>query len=383
MKSRAVTIRLALFVLIAVACAVYVIRDVLGPQFPNSPMTVTVHLPETGGLGPDAQVTYRGVSVGSVSAVSVDATGVTLTLHINAGERIPADSHAAITMDLPIDITSLDLDPSSDAPPYLHNGSVLPAAAVTQPVSLGTLLSDFNAVAAKLDPGDLRTLSTALATGLNGTGPDLQETLKNSATLAQLLAAQQSRISHLISATNELLGPAAGATANLPQLSAGLRQLADQLRGQDPAVRRILDTAPAVGKQGSGTISSAAPSVATLLANLLAVGNAADSNIPALEELLATGPGDLGKMTGIVHGDIADFDLVATQGPVCYYTTPRRSPTGTAPRQPDLGQQCPPSAHREQRGADNAPQPLGTASAIKQSATSGFTWPALILQGAY
>jgi phospholipid/cholesterol/gamma-HCH transport system substrate-binding protein len=342
-----------------------------------------VHLPDTGGLGPDAQVTYRGVSVGSVSAVSVDATGVTLTLHINAGERIPADSHAAISMDLPIDITSLDLDPANDAPPYLHNGSVLPAAAVTQPVSLETLLTEFNAVAGKLDPGDLRTLSTALATGLRGTGPDLQETLKNSATLAQFLATQQSRINHLISGTSDLLGPAAGATANLPQISAGLRQLTDQLRAQDPKVRQILGTAPAVGKQASGVISAAEPSVSALLGNLLAVGDAAGSNIPALEELLATGPGDLSKMTGIVHGGIADFDLVATQGPVCYYTTPRRSPADTAPRQPDLDQQCTPSTHLEQRGADNAPQPFGTTSAIRQSAAGGFTWPALIWQGAY
>lgn len=383
MKFRAVAFRLGLFAVIAVVCAVYLLNDVLGSQFPNSPMSVTVHLPETGGLEPDSQVTYRGVSVGSVSNVAVDATGAVLTLHLNAGERIPASSHAEISMDLPVDITSLDLDPARAKPPYLHDGSTLPAAAVTQPVPLSTLLSEFDTIAAKLQPNDLRTLSTALATGLNGTGPQLAETLNNSAQLAQLLASQQGRINHLIKGADDLMGPASNLSGNLPQISSGMRQLTDQLRQQDPTIRKVLNTAPGVAQRVSSTISTDETPAETVLGNLLKVGNAADSNIPALEELLATGSGDLDKMTGIVHGNIAWFDLVATQGPVCYYDTPRRSPADTAPRKPDLNQNCAPGTHREQRGAENAPQPIGTTSAVSQSAASRMNWPNLISQGAY
>jgi hypothetical protein len=49
LNPRALAFRLTLFLAIAVACAVYLTSDVLGSQFPNSPISVTVHLPETGG----------------------------------------------------------------------------------------------------------------------------------------------------------------------------------------------------------------------------------------------------------------------------------------------------------------------------------------------
>lgn len=383
LNPRALAFRLTLFLAIAVACAVYLTSDVLGSQFPNSPISVTVHLPETGGLEDNSQVTYRGVSVGSVSDVAVDTTGVTLTLNINAGAKIPASSHAEISMDLPVDITSLDLDPTSDKGPYLRSGSVMPAASVTQPVSLGTLLTEFDTVAGNLDPGDLRTLSTAMATGLGGTGPELRETLKHSAALAKLARTQSSTINSLVNGTDDLLGPASGAAADLPRVSSGLNQLTNQLREQDPTIRKILGNAPSVTHKVSGAIRDNQSAAETVLSNLLTLGNAADSNIPALEELLATGGTDLSKMTGIVHGNTAWFDLVATQGPVCYYNSPRRGPADTAPATPSYTQNCTPSKDLEQRGAENAPQPVGTASSTSKSAASGFNWPTLISQGAF
>jgi|GEM_PF-4689815 len=58
-------------------------------------LTVTLELPDTGGLYRFSNVTYRGVQIGKVTAVGPTATGAKATLAIDTSPKIPADVHAA------------------------------------------------------------------------------------------------------------------------------------------------------------------------------------------------------------------------------------------------------------------------------------------------
>src|SRR6202522_4684362 len=52
-------------------------------------MTVTLELPATGGLYRFSNVTYRGVQIGKVTAVSLTAKGAKATLSLVLSARIP------------------------------------------------------------------------------------------------------------------------------------------------------------------------------------------------------------------------------------------------------------------------------------------------------
>ena len=61
---------------------------------------VTVQLPETGGLYPRSNVTYRGTQVGIVKSVNLTDTGVAAELSLDSGIKIPRTSKPRYTASL-------------------------------------------------------------------------------------------------------------------------------------------------------------------------------------------------------------------------------------------------------------------------------------------
>src|SRR5919201_1649912 len=57
---------------------------------------VTLELPETGGLYPRGNVTYRGAQVGTVDSVRLTNSGVAAVLSLDSNVKIPADLEAQV-----------------------------------------------------------------------------------------------------------------------------------------------------------------------------------------------------------------------------------------------------------------------------------------------
>jgi phospholipid/cholesterol/gamma-HCH transport system substrate-binding protein len=393
--TRSVLVQLVLFVVIAVVCGVLLVGDVVGPRGLAAPMRITVPMVDASGLTVDSDVTYRGVPVGKVAAVRVsqDGTGVSVALEIDPKQRIPVSSKAMISMDSPIAIQHLDLQPASDDPPYLADGDSLAAGSDTRPLPLDTLLTHAMDLVESIDVNDLAIVSEALATGLNGAGPQLRQILANTSNLASMLDAHRDDITNLVNLAPELVGSTSGAVGDLPELASSMRQLASQIRAHDPTIRRLLDAAPRTVDTLASTMSANQQAVNTLLGNLLITADVLSARTPALTELFTALPTGLGALASIVHGDFADFYFVVAQGPVCYYDTPRRLPTDTSPREPELGWHCPPDRNLSQRGAANAPRPTkgptpaatGTDASPVTTGTSAVrgpsSWYSILLQG--
>src|SRR6202012_5671660 len=58
--------------------------------------SVTVDLPQSGGLYNTSVVTYRGTDVGQVKSVDVTATGVRAVLALRSGVKVPSDVQASV-----------------------------------------------------------------------------------------------------------------------------------------------------------------------------------------------------------------------------------------------------------------------------------------------
>ena len=148
MLTRLVRIQLVVFTIASiVAVAVMVFGYIQAPTLLGiGRIMITVELPDTGGLYRFSNVTYRGVQVGKVTAVTLTHTGAKATLSLDTSPKIPADLHADVRSISAIGEQYIDLMPRKDAPPYLHNGSVIAAADTTIPQEIGPLLNQASAL---------------------------------------------------------------------------------------------------------------------------------------------------------------------------------------------------------------------------------------------
>src|SRR5262249_56039924 len=114
---------------------------------------VQLELADGSGIFPQANVTYRGVSVGRVGAVRLTSTGVEADLNIsNSAPPIPADLQASVADLSAVGEQYVNLRPGTSSGPYLTQGSVIPRHDTTLPLPVTSLLTSVNKLATSLPP---------------------------------------------------------------------------------------------------------------------------------------------------------------------------------------------------------------------------------------
>ena len=94
---------------------------------------VTLELPETGGLYPRSNVTYRGTEVGIVDSVALTDTGVAAVLSLKSDIEIPADLEAEVHSVSAVGEQYVELLPRSGKGPALKDGDVISRDRATVP----------------------------------------------------------------------------------------------------------------------------------------------------------------------------------------------------------------------------------------------------------
>ncbi|NEE15998.1 MCE family protein, partial [Streptomyces sp. SID7499] len=143
--------------------------------------TVTVQLPQTGGLYTHSNVTYRGVSVGRVGPIELTDDGVEAELRIeNDAPPIP-DSLTAVVANLSaVGEQYVDLRPTREDGPFLGNGSVIDEADTSTPAPPTDVLTSVDDLASSVDLESLRTVVEEFGAAFEGRGDDLQVLLDTS-----------------------------------------------------------------------------------------------------------------------------------------------------------------------------------------------------------
>ncbi len=99
--------------------------------------TVTMELPESGGLYGTGNVTYRGFEVGRVESVRLTDTGagigVVAVLSLKSGIDIPSDLKAEVHSQTAIGESYVELLPRNATSPPLKDGDVIPLADTSVP----------------------------------------------------------------------------------------------------------------------------------------------------------------------------------------------------------------------------------------------------------
>ena len=316
MLGRTIRLKLIAFAVIAIAVIAYTatryanLGRFLGLR---GYYVVKMELADAGGIFPNADVTYRGVSVGRVGAMRLTATGVEVDLNINSSAPpIPAHLHAAVTDLTAVGEQYVDLRPAAPSGPYLAAGSVIPQRDTSIPLPITTVLSGINSLNTSLPLPALRAVLNALGTGFASQGTNLASLIDGQNALVNAARATISQTNTLVRDGRTVLATQIAENSAFTAFGRNATLLARQLDQSNSDLRRLLVAGPQAAAQLAALITDNTPALGVLIANLLTTAEVSLTRGKALEELLSALPAAIAAGSTVITSHGARFGVALT-----------------------------------------------------------------------
>ncbi|CAG7065531.1 mce related protein [Mycobacterium avium subsp. paratuberculosis] len=325
MLTRFVRIQLTIFALASVVAMAFMFFQYM--QVPTllgiGKLTVTLELPDTGGLYRFSNVTYRGVQIGKVTAVGPTATGAKATLQLDTSPKIPADVHAAVRSMSAVGEQYVDLVPRSESGPYLCDGSVITARDTSIPRPVGPMLDRLSALVKSIPKDKLGQLLNESFSAFNGAGYDLEWLLDSSGKLSRDASGVVDHTRALVDDGAPFLDAQAQTADKTRRWAHNLAGFTDQMVTDDAQFRKLLHTGPGFEQEVSRLLDQLKPTLPVFLANLSTIGQIGVTYHPALEQLLVLLPpsvaayGSYGVTNNPTGLAVGRFTLTIADPPAC------------------------------------------------------------------
>ena len=370
MLTRMVRIQLIVFAIASIiGIAAMVVGYIQAPTLLGiGRITVTLRLPASGGLYKFSNVTYRGVEVGKVTGVrAIDGRSVEATLSLATSPRIPANLVAKIRSVSAVGEQYVDLQPPNDAPPYLHDGSVIAADQTALPEPVGPMLDRLNSLVSSIPKDKLGPLLDESFKAFNGAGYDIGSLVDSSSKVVGDLNGVADRNRALVDDSVPLLDSQADTADSLRTWAHALAGITDQFAEHDQQVRTLLQTGPGFAQEVSRLLEQVKPTLPVLLANLTSVGQVLVTYNKSLEQLLVLFPPYIAGIQSVAPINnptgkpMGDFSVSVSDPPSCTigFLPPSewRSPADTTDVDTPDGLYCklPQDSPIDVRGARNYP----------------------------
>ncbi|MBV9099398.1 MAG: MCE family protein, partial [Frankiaceae bacterium] len=306
-------IQLVAFVVVSLLGIYYVAANYVGVHVPwgAKPMSVTMQVPNTGGIFTNAAVTERGVDVGRVGKLTLRQGHVDVELRIDPGHHIPKDVRATVANLSAVGEQYVDLEPQSDGGDPLRNGDVITADKVTVPLDDATLLVDLDKLVTSVDRNHLATVIEELGKGFDNLGPSLQALIDNGNKLTQDAIASLPAQLKLIDDSRTVLDTQNQVAGELKSWAASFRSFSDQLRVSDPALRSVLDNGVTASAQLTALLKDNQAALPTLLGNLITFNQIQAVRLPYVKATLQLFPPQVAGGFFVTPGDgTAHFGMV-------------------------------------------------------------------------
>jgi phospholipid/cholesterol/gamma-HCH transport system substrate-binding protein len=290
---RGVKIQLAIFAVIAV-----IAMSLMSLHFMKLPAkwfgvgryTVTMELPQTGGLYSSSNVTYRGTEVGRVESVHLTNTGVEAVLSLKSGIDIPSDLIAQVHSQSAIGEQYVDLRPRNGTSPPLKNGDVIPLADTTVPPDINAVLAAANTGLQAVPQDNLKTVIDESYIAVGGLGPELTRIVKGSTDLSIEARKNLDPLIALIDQSQPVLNSQTNTSDSIQAWASHLATVTTELQTHDQAVAgSITGGGPAAG-EARQLIERLQPTLPILLNNLVSIGQVALTYQNDIEQLLVLLP---------------------------------------------------------------------------------------------
>jgi phospholipid/cholesterol/gamma-HCH transport system substrate-binding protein len=357
-------VKLILFVVITLLGVSYVSAKYVGLAkyvTGDKSCTVTADFPDSGGIFTNAEVTYRGVTVGQVGTLHLIKGGTQVDLKLDncSDPSIPADSTATVADRSVVGEQYVDIVPRAGTKdgqgPYLQAKAAVGSMATNNvPTATQTLLIHLDQLFRSVPLDDLRTTIDELDQSVAGRGDDLGRLLDatdqfiNAASTSENVSATI----QLIDRSTSVLQTQLDQREPLQVWTHSLNLLSQQLKSSDADFRHLLNTGPGDIATVTDFIKNNRTDLGVTLANLATVGDLLVRHLDGIEQILevypafaASGPTSVHDRTGWLGlvlqvkpdpQDCGDPD----HGGEGYGGTVRRLPFNVAPEPPNVAAHC-------------------------------------------
>ncbi|WP_101951126.1 MCE family protein [Mycobacterium sp. 3519A] len=288
---------------------------------------VTLDLGQSAGLYSGSVVNYRGSQVGRVTDVSLTSAGVQAKLSLTSGIPIPVDLRAEVHSVTALGEQYVELLPGSDDPVSLKDGDVIAVDQTSVPADINTLLESTNRGLEAIPEDNLSTVIDESYAAVGGLGPELSRIVDGSTKLAIDASRNLDPLVTLIEQAKPILDSQADSSDDIAAWANHLADVSGQLAEHDASVSAVLDHAPGALDEGRALFGRVQPTIETLLANLVSVGQVAVDYHSSLEQSLVLLPQNVAELQGILlpnlntkqayKGVYLDLGLNLNLPPVC------------------------------------------------------------------
>ena len=290
--STRIRIQLVVFAVVAIIAVSYIMVGYVklpALLFGAGRYTVTVQLPEAGGLYPSANVTYLGAEVGRVKSVQLSGSGVEAVLSLKSGIDIPSDVDAQVHSQSAVGEQYVALLPRNPSPP-LKDGDVIPRSATSVPPDINNLLDATNRGLQAIPQDNLKTAIDEAYIAVGGLGPEISRIVKGSTQLAIDSRKNLDSLTTVIDQSQPVLDSQANSSDSIRAWASHLAAVTGQLQAQNTAVAGVLQKGGPAAAEARQLIERLQPTLPILLANLVSLNQVAITYQPALEQLLVLVP---------------------------------------------------------------------------------------------
>jgi phospholipid/cholesterol/gamma-HCH transport system substrate-binding protein len=252
--------------------------------------TVTVQLPQAGGLYPTGNVTYRGVQVGRVDNVHLTNTGAEAVLSMESVTHVPADLTAEVHSVSAIGEQYVALVPRSGKGPLLKDGDVIPADHTYVPPDINSLLAAANRGVNAIPRDNLKTVVDEGYVAFGGLGPELSRLIGGLANVSVDARKNLDSLVALIDDAKPVFDSQIQSSDSIQAWAAHLATVTKQLQTNDAAVGGLLQKGPPAADEARALFDRLSPTLPIVLANLVSVGQVAVTYRDDIEALLVELP---------------------------------------------------------------------------------------------
>lgn len=343
--------------------------------------TVVAHFEDSGGIFAGGEVTYRGVQVGRVDKLELTDEGVDVYLDIdNSHDEIPADAKAIVGNRSAVGEQYVELQPQSDAEPFLENDSEIAVERTELPIQTEKLLTDLSTTVGSVDRDALRTTVDELGAAFAGTGEDLQRIIDAGTSFIETADENFEITRALIEDGNTVLRGQIGTESAIRNFAQQLSLFSGTLADSDPDLRKVIDSGSFAATQLRQFLEANKVDLSSLIRDLTTTGNVLVRHLDGIRQILVVYPYAVeGGFTVVSKSDSglydAHFGLVLTTKQVClkgYEGTDMRPPRDGSNRPMNVNARCTESSRAtNSRGAQHAPKRV---AAVYDQETGELTW---------
>lgn len=264
---------------------------------------ITADFSAGGGLYENANVTYRGVTVGRVESVGLSDNGVVAHMRLQSGTPVPENVTATVKSVSAVGEQYVDLVPPEDpAQTTLSDGSNIGLDRTAIGQDIYGLLQQSDALISSVGDSRLQDLLRETFKAFNGSGPELARLIQSSRLLIDEANSSYGQTSQLIDQAGPFLEAQIRSGDDIRSLADGLARLTGEVANADPQLRDTLQTVPGATEAANTTFEGIRPTFPVLAANLANFGRIGVIYNKSLEHALVVFPALLAALNTVGGG---------------------------------------------------------------------------------